>query len=147
MDYIKIRFSSDFETAGSRVEKTIEDMFRSLNPLFILSERKWNPQMDIYETEDEIIVLSEIAGVSKEDLGVEISNKAVKIYGDRNQIPRVDNTKYRLAEIQYGKFERVLFLPALIDTGVVSASYSNGFLQIRLAKLAMNEVQKIKISD
>ena len=147
MDYIKIRFSSDFDTVGSKVEKTIEDMFRSLNPLFLLSERKWNPQMDIYETEDEIIVLSEIAGVSKEDLEVEISNKAVKIYGERNQIPRVDNAKYRLAEIQYGKFERILFLPALIDTEIVSASYSNGFLQIRLAKLAMNKTQKIKISD
>jgi HSP20 family protein len=40
-----------------------------------------------------------------------------------------------LAEIQYGRFERVLFLPAPIDPEIVSAAYTNGILEIRLAKL------------
>jgi len=146
MDYIKIRFISDFDQIDSEVEKTIDGMFRSISPMFMLSARKWKPQMDIYETPDQILILAEIAGVKKEDLELEISNKAVRIYGIRAEFPRGKNAKYRLAEIQYGRFERILYLPAPIDPEVVSASYSNGFLQIRLAKLSLDKIRKIDIT-
>jgi len=147
MDYIKIRFTKDFDQIGSKVEKTIEDMFRSMHPMFTIAERRWKPQMDIYETPEEIIILAEIAGVNKEDLELEISSKAVKMSGNRAEFPRVENATYRLAEIQYGKFERILYLPAPIDPEVVSASYSNGFLQIRLAKLLLDKTHKIPITN
>jgi len=147
MDYIKIRFISDFDQLDSKFEKTIDEMFRSISPTFTLAERKWKPQMDIYETPDEIIILAEIAGVNKEDIALEISSKAVKIYGNRAEFPRVENATYRLAEIQYGRFERILFLPAPIDPEVVSASYSNGFLQVRLAKLSLDKIRKIPITE
>ena len=129
MDYIKIRFGDDPDTIESKFEKVIEDIFRPspINPMFISSECMWSPQMDIYETPDEIVILAEIAGVQKEDLDIEINSKAVKIYGHRYQIPRVENTTYRLAEIQYGKFERILFLPTPIDTDKVSASFFRRF--------------------
>ena len=147
MDYIKIRFTSDFDQLGSDFEKTCEDMFCSISPTFTLTERIWKPQMDIYETPEEIIIRAEIAGVDKENLEVEISNRAVRIYGNRTEIPSIDNATYRLAEIQYGKFERILFLPALIDTETVSSSYQNGFLQVRLVKLPLDKTYKIPISD
>jgi len=147
MDYIKIRFGNDFGKSDSRFDKNIEDMFRSMSPMFSLSERVWKPQMDIYETPQEVIVLAEIAGVDKDNLEVEISSRAIRISGNREEIPRVENTTYRLAEIQYGTFERILYLPALIDTDKVSASYLNGFLQIRLARMAQNKTHKITISE
>ena len=103
--------------------------------------------MDIYETPEEIIIQAEIAGVDKENLEVEISSKAIRIYGKRSEIPLVKNATYMLAEIQYGKFERILFLPTLIDTELVTSSYSNGFLKIRLSKLPVDVKHKIHISD
>ena len=147
MDYIKIRFTKDVDRLSSELEKTYEEMFRAINPMFTLSERTWKPQMDIYETPDEIIILAEIAGVKKENLELEISSKAVRIYGNRTEFPKTENATYRLAEIQYGQFERILFLPAPIDPEVVSASYSNGFLQVRLAKLMLNKTRKVQITD
>ncbi|MBW1693846.1 MAG: Hsp20/alpha crystallin family protein [Deltaproteobacteria bacterium] len=147
MDYIKIRFTNDFGELGKQFEKTIEDVFRTINPMFTLAERRWMPQMDIYETPEEIIILAEIAGVNKEDLELEISSKAVKIFGNRSEYFRIENATYRLAEIQYGKFERILYLPSPIDPEVVSASYSNGFLQVRLAKLALDKSHKIHITE
>jgi HSP20 family protein len=147
MDYIKIRFGNDFGTSDSGFDKTIEDMFRSMSPMFSLSERVWKPQMDIYETPGEVIILAEIAGVDKDNLEVEISSRAIRIRGNREEIPRVENTTYRLAEIQYGIFERILYLPALIDTDKVSASYLNGFLQVRLAKVSQDKAHKISISE
>jgi len=147
MDYIKIRFGNDFTRLASTIEESIDDIFRSMNPMFSLSERKWQPQMDIYETPDEIIILAEIAGVKKENLEIEINSKAVRIFGVRAEPPRMECATFRLAEIQYGHFERVLFLPAPIDTDKVSASHLNGFLQIRLTKLAENVTHKIPIQE
>jgi HSP20 family protein len=147
MDYIKIRFTKDFDNLGSSFEKTVEDLFRTINPMFRIAEQKWKPQMDMYETPDEIIIMGEIAGVNKEDLELEISSKAVRVQGNRTQVPRIDNAKFRLAEIQYGKFERILYLPSPIDPEVVSASYTNGFLQVRLAKLKLDKTFKVPITE
>ena len=149
MDYIKIRFGNDFDQLASKLDKTFEEMFRSrlMSPMFTSSERTWSPQMDIYETQDEIIIQAEIAGVDKENLEVEINSKAVRIYGKRSEMPLIKNATYRLAEIQYGNFERILFLPTPIDTDIVTSSYSNGFLKIRLSKLPVDVTHKIPISD
>lgn len=127
----------------------MEDIFRPrpVSPMFTGYERAWVPQMDIYETPEEVILRAEIAGVDKSDLEVEINSRAVRISGKRAELTSLPNSTYRLAEIQYGTFERIVYLPAPIDTEVVSSNYSNGFLQIRLAKLPQDQVYKIPISD
>ncbi len=149
MDYIKIRFGSDLEKIASQLEKTFDDMFRTrpVSPMFSSSECAWNPQMDIYETPEEIIVRAEIAGVEKENLEVEINSRAVKIKGRRLPMQKIDKATYRLAEIQYGKFDRILYLPVPIDTEVISSSYVNGFLQLRLAKLPREKTHTIQIEE
>ena len=146
MGFIKIRIAEDFGQLGSNLEKTIEDMFRSMSPGFSFAERTWRPAMDMNETPDEIVILVEVAGVDKEDLEVEVSSKAVKIQGSRLAKHCTSDTTYRLAEIQYGQFERILYLPAPIDPEVVSAAYTNGLLEIRLAKKPVEKSHKIPIS-
>jgi HSP20 family protein len=123
MDFIKIKLVVMSIRAGSELGQAFEDMFRSMNPVFNLSERNWKPQMDIYESHDQILILAEIAGVRKEDLEVEINSRAVRIYGHRQQPQHGEKMSYRLAEIQYGRFERTLYLPAPIDAEKVSAAF------------------------
>ena len=147
MDFIKIQFGTCQEDFESKFEKTFGNMIRSINPMIWHPELAWKPQMDIYETQTEIIILAEIAGVNKDELGIEINNKAVRIHGCRQEIPRSENSTFRLAEIQFGRFERILYLPDLIDTDKVKASYTDGFLSIRLGKIKQSATQKIKISD
>ena len=149
IDYIKIRFGDDLERLSAGFEKAFHDIFRPrpVSPMFTTSERSWLPQMDIYETPEAIIILAELAGVEKDQLEVEINSKAVRIHGNRPCLSKVENSTYRLAEIQYGRFERVLFLPTPIDTETVSASFSNGLLQIHLAKVPRDIVLKVPISE
>ncbi len=148
MDYIKIRFGSNLPL-GPSFDKSMGGVFRPrpANPMFSSGEHSWTPQMDIFETPEEIIVQAEIAGVDQDDLEVEINSKAVRIFGRRTESALVSSSTYRLAEIQYGRFERTLFLPVPIDTEVVSSSYSNGFLQLRLAKMQQNITHSVPISD
>lgn len=147
MDFIKIRFGNDFDSSDSSVDPDLENMFGSMNPVFNLSERTWKPQMDIYESPDEIIILAEISGVKKENLEVEINSKAVRIFGMRDMLNRADNASYRLAEIQYGRFERTLYLPVRIDADRVSAAYQDGMLTIRLAKKLYKQTHTVPISE
>ncbi len=146
MDYIKIRFSSDFDHPEPKFEKTLEDIFRNVNPVFTMPERIWKPQMDIYETLTDIYIIAEIAGVKKEELDIEINRKAVKIQGSRNEFLRSEKGTYRLAEVQYGRFERTLYLPSPVDTENVQAFCQEGFLKIRLGKIHRRKTHKIQIT-
>ncbi|PIE63241.1 MAG: heat-shock protein Hsp20 [Desulfobacter postgatei] len=133
MEQIEIRFGNHIETPATE-EKSFEEMFQSVNPMFYFSKRIWRPQMDIFETRDEIIIQVEIAGVCQENMVIELSDKAVKISGVRKSSQLDPTATYRLAEIQFGRFERVLYLPSVIDMERVSASYVNGFLELKLGK-------------
>ncbi len=147
MEYIKIRFGDDWDKLGSGFERTLDTIFRSANPMFADCDQPWNPQMDVYETPEEFYITAEIAGVEKDDIDIEINNKAVKISGRRPPQPRATEASFRLAEIQYGEFERVIYLPTTIDPEVVSATYTNGFLQLRLAKSMPTRPRRIPISE
>jgi HSP20 family protein len=149
MDYIKIKFGDQFDPFGSRIEKTLQDIFRPrpVNPMFACKDCSWVPQMDVYESGEQIVIWAELAGVEKENLEVEVNAKAVKISGFRKEMPKERDGAYRLAEIRYGKFERVLYLPSQVDTEVVSSSFTNGLLRIQMAKSEMHKTHKIPISD
>ena len=149
MNYIKIKFGDQSDRFGASIEKTINDIFRPrpVNPMFACKDCNWVPQVDIYETQEEVFIWAELAGVEKDDLEVEINSKAVRIHGYRKEIPREPQGTYRLAEIRFGKFERVLYLPSPVDMEVVSSAFVNGLLSIRVAKLRIQETHKIAIQD
>jgi HSP20 family protein len=138
MDSIEIRCDEEIEEPRS--ERSLEDMFQSVSPMFCPSRRIWKPQMDIFETREKIIIHAEIAGVKKKDILIEVSSKAVKISGKRISIkpPKNKTATYRLAEIQFGDFERVLYLPTIVDTKTVFANFANGFLEIKMEKFQSN---------
>jgi HSP20 family protein len=145
MEYIKIRFGKNLGQMHSRLQKTIDEMFQQVNPMVVLQEQTWHPQMDVYETSEEIIIVGEISGVNKEDLEVEVDQKAVKVTGVRRETARVPGMRYHLAEIVYGRFERVLFLPVPINPEEVQASYVNGLLKITMAKRPRQQVRQIRV--
>ncbi len=147
MEFIKIRFTNDFDRMGSKFEKTIAEMFHTMNPMISFAKSSWKPPIDIFETPDSILITAEIAGVEKEDLELEINSRAIRISGRRIPMPSADNGRYRLAEIQYGVFERIMHLPVMIDPEKVTASYKKGLLQINLTKLTHETSYKIPISD
>jgi len=141
MEHIEIRFGDNLETYASE-DKSFEQMFQSVNPMFCFSKRIWKPQMDIFETRSKIIIQAEIAGVKPKDIIIELNNKAVKISGERKSNQPDPTATFRLAEIQFGIFERVLYLPSVIDVEKVSASFSNGFLELTMGKLFNSNIKK-----
>ena len=145
MAYIKIRFGKNLGQMSSSLQKTIDEMFRRVNPMLVLPEQTWRPQMDIYETAQEIIIVGEISGVPKEDLEVELDQNAVRIAGKRREPRHVPGMRYHLAEIAYGRFERILLLPVPISPDKVTATYTDGLLRLTMAKRGRDQVHRIPV--
>jgi HSP20 family protein len=147
MELIKIRFGDETDAIEAAVDKNLTDLYRSANLLFSCSDCLWLPSMDMIETPKEIVIISEIAGLEKEDLEVEITRRTVKVSGRRRPPPTAGPATYRLAEINYGRFERVLYLTEAVDANSISACYSNGLLTIRMAKLQAQERYRVPIAE
>lgn len=102
--------------------------------------------VDVFQTDEEIIIKSTIAGVTADDLDISITNDMVTIKGNRAPDERVKQSDFYYQELYWGPFSRSIILPEEIDADNAKASMKNGILTIRLPKLAKSRVKKIKIT-
>jgi HSP20 family protein len=116
-----------------------------VSPIFKYYESIWRPNIDVYESIDEIIILADLAGLNKEELHIEIDHRKIKIAGVRKAIADLKSARYRLAEIPRGYFERSIALPETVDAESAIASYADGVLMIRVNKLAANKTRRVEI--
>ena len=101
--------------------------------------------VDVFQTPEEIIIQSAIAGVSPDDLDVSISEDMVTIRGARNQIESVTEQDYFYKECYWGAFSRAVILPSEIDADNAKALFRNGILTVRLPKIQKSSMKKLKI--
>src|SRR5688500_7584804 len=93
----------------------------------------WSPPTDIYENQNGYVIKVEIAGMSEDDFEVIVENNILMISGNRPDSP--ERRAYHQMEIQFGKFEIAVDLPAPVDMENARAQYEDGFLTINLPKL------------
>jgi len=98
------------------------------------SNRMWRPFTDVWENDDEVVVIVELAGVKSSDVSVTFANGVLTIRGDRQPIPIAEGCCFRNMEIATGRFERSIHLPDRVDPSQMRASYKNGLLEIVIAK-------------
>ncbi|HXI63873.1 MAG TPA: Hsp20/alpha crystallin family protein [Gemmatimonadales bacterium] len=104
-------------------------------PVGFVASSKWKPPTDIYETEDAIVVYMDIAGMHAEDFSVEYAEGVLTIAGERTVRREEGKPHFHVMEVQVGPFERRFRLPVPVDPESISASYEQGFLEVRLTKL------------
>lgn len=101
--------------------------------------------VDMYQTPEQIIIQSTVAGVDRENLDVEITRDMVTIRGKRHATQRIQKEDYFYQELYWGAFSRSVLLPQEIDTDGAEATIKNGLLTIKLPKLDKNRTQKLRI--
>jgi len=102
--------------------------------------------IDVFQTEDEVVIQSTIAGVSVNDLDISVTNDMVTIKGKRLPKQKIKSSDYYWQELYWGPFSRSIILPVDIDTDAAKASMENGLLTIKLPKMDRVKTKKIKIS-
>ncbi len=123
----------------SRIRELVERMSRSGE------SGAWTPAMDIYETQDEVVIVAELAGVRREDLRVILDGNVVRIYGHRGPACLDQGARFHRLEIESGAFTRSFRISVPFKSDGVEAKAEDGFLYIRLPK-DMDEPETRKIA-
>lgn len=100
--------------------------------------------IDVYETGDEIVIQSAIAGIIPENLDICIEKDMVSIRGKREEATEKIGKNYLIEECYWGSFSREIILPTEVDASKAEASMKNGILTIRAPKIEM-ERKKVTV--
>jgi HSP20 family protein len=110
-----------------------------------LSVRGWNPVVDIYENEENIVIKAELPGVAKKDMAIDVKGRVLTLKGERSTDNEVKEDNYYRQERYYGKFERCFTLPVEIDPEKIKADYKDGVLKIDIPKAEESKPKQVTI--
>lgn len=121
----------------SRPEPSLPDafLFMDTGPFhwrLAMRAPAWRPPTDVYESEDQIVVRVEIAGMHEDDFKIELDGLLLSIRGVRSDT--TERRAYHQMEIRFGEFSSDIELPAPVVASEVDATYKDGFLRIVLPK-------------
>ena len=106
----------------------------------------WAPAVDIYETENELVVKAELPEISEKDLDVRVENNTLTIRGERKFEQKVKEDNYLRVERAYGSFSRSFSLPNSVNAEAIKAGYKNGVLTVELPKRAESKPKQVRIN-
>lgn len=106
----------------------------------------WAPAVDIYETENELVLKADLPDINEKDLDVRVENNMLTIRGERKFEQQVKEDNYLRVERAYGSFSRSFSLPNTVNTDAIKAEYKNGVLTVELPKRAESKPKQVKIS-
>ena len=126
---------TDSDRIQERLDRAYQRLFGGPNsPSF--GARYYEPPVDVYQTENEVVVLVEMAGITDQELHLEMDGRNMIIRGQRQPLPGPADRQYSQMEITAGPFQRILLLPAVVDPSGAEATYDGGILKIGLPKAA-----------
>ena len=109
------------------------------------TNRPWTPAVDIYETENDLVVKADLPDVDLKDIDVRVENQTLTIAGER-KFEKQDNVAgYHRIERSYGNFTRSFAVPNSFDTDKIAASFKNGVLSVSLPKKEAAKPRQVKI--
>jgi HSP20 family protein len=110
--------------------------------------RNWVPPVDIYETEQhEIVLKAELPDMKREDIGVTFENNVLTLKGERKGEQQVSRDRFQRVERFQGSFSRSFTLPATVDASLISASYKDGVLTVRLPQREEAKPKQITVGE
>ncbi len=101
--------------------------------------------VDVYETDEQLVIKARTAGVNKEDLDVSISDGILSISGTLSSGDDSDATNWHVQECYWGEFNRTLALPVAVREEEVGAVLKDGVLTITFNKVKQEQAKKITI--
>jgi HSP20 family protein len=131
------------------VQRDFDRLFReAFSPQFAeaeLSTRSWAPPVDIYETDNDIVLKAELPGVDPKDVEVRVEDNNLYLKGERKFEKEVKEQNYHRIERSYGSFARSFSLPSSISADKVKAEFNDGLLTITMPKREEAKPKTVKV--
>ena len=109
------------------------------SPRTVRHGRVWVPPTDVYETEDMLVALVELASIKQSDFTVSLFERRLIVTGVRADHGPVRRAVHQM-EVPFGEFRTEVDLPVSVDASKVDAEYADGFLRIMLPKLKLHNI-------
>ena len=104
------------------------------------------PAAEMEDTKNAIHLKLELPGMEAKDLDVQVTEKAVSISGERKSETKTEENGVTRSEFHYGKFQRVIPLPARVQNTNVTAEYKDGILNLTLPKIEEEKNKVVKVN-
>jgi HSP20 family protein len=126
------------------MDRAFDDFFRA--PHLLPWEGAEYPfPLDVYETEDSLVVKAPLPGVRPEDVDISITGDILTIKGESKSEQEVKREDYHRREVRYGSFCRSVPLPTQVEHGKAEAVFEHGILTVTLPKTAEAKPKTIKV--
>jgi HSP20 family protein len=106
----------------------------------------WAPAVDIYETEQELVVKADLPDVNPQDLDIRVEDNILTIRGERKFENKENEENYLRVERSYGSFSRSFQLANSVNSDAIKADYQNGVLTLSIPKREEAKPKQIKVN-
>lgn len=131
----------DLQAIQEKIDRIFEESLRGRD----IPSGLWTPAVDIYETDDAIILEAELPGMNEKDIDVRVEDNVLTIKGERKiEQERKEENYYRM-ERYYGTFQRSFTLPSNLETDKIKAEYKKGILKVVMPKKEQAKPKQIKV--
>lgn len=139
---IRVKDRSDIEEEMRRLFSGFSQM---RHRVLLHAINLWHPATDVYETELELRVVCELAGVTKQNISIHIEDSVMTISGVRLEPKTAEKAVFHNLEINYGPFERNIQLPQKFMGSEPKATFANGILTVKMPISPDNSTLKIDV--
>ena len=110
-----------------------------------LAMTSWNPVVDIYDNDSNIVIKAELPGMDKKDIVIDLKDRVLTLKGERSLENEVKEENYYKRERAFGKFHRAFTLPAGLNQDKIKADFKDGVLKIDIPKPEEEKPKQITI--
>jgi HSP20 family protein len=110
-----------------------------------MSTTAWNPSVDIFENDNDVVVKVELPGMDPRNIDVTLEKNVLMVKGERRFEKETKEENYHRVEREYGTFSRSFALPMPVKEDKINAEYKDGILRIVLPKKEEVKPKAIKI--
>jgi len=106
----------------------------------------WRPVVDIFDTDNAIVIKAELPGIKKDDVSIDVKGDVLIIKGERFFDKEIKEEDYYRKERSFGKFQRSFTLPDAVNPEAIKANFKNGVLEIEVPKPEGKKPKQININ-
>lgn len=107
----------------------------------------WNPNVDIFEDKDKLVLEAELPGMKRDDFELSVENNVITLKGERRFEKKTNEDNYHRVERSYGSFTRSFTLPQTVSSEGAEAEFKDGILKVTLPKREETKARKIEIKS
>jgi HSP20 family protein len=146
MSFVRLYPTREAGTLHDGMSRMMDELFRSsFQGENGRTPAAWMPPVDIYETENEVVLKADLPEVDEKKIDIHVEDNVMVLKGERELGNETSEENYLRVERKYGSFSRSFTLPRNIDSGGIAARYRDGVLRVVLPKREESKPRQISV--